>query len=311
MRVIVVGSLAYDRIMNFPGLFKDHILPNKIHVLNVSFTLSKFQEEFGGCAGNIAYNLALLGERPVIFSSAGKDFGKYREWLKSKKVDVSHIKIINRELTATAHIITDQSDNQITGFYPGAMKYPANPIPKNWKNKSAIGIVAPGNLEDMVRFPQLFRQYKIPFIFDPSMSIPRLSKKDLLTGINGATVLIGNDYEMSLFKKKTGLNKRAVLQKVPLVITTKGPEGAVIDTAVQRFIIPPAKSNDQSDPTGAGDAFRAGLIKGLINEYPLEKTGKLAATVAVYTVEKYGTQTHRFNWDSVKKRYNKNFSEKL
>ncbi|MFH1597622.1 MAG: carbohydrate kinase family protein [Patescibacteria group bacterium] len=311
MRVIVVGSLAYDRIMNFPGYFKDNILPSKIHVLNVSFHLERFNEQFGGTAGNIAYNLALLGEKPVIFAAVGKDFGKYKQWLRSKKVDVSKIKTIDRELTATAHIITDKADNQITGFYPGAMKHSANTLPKSWKGKKAIGIVAPGNLQDMVRFPRLFKQYKIPFIFDPSMQIPRLSKKDLLSGIQGCTALIGNDYEMTMFLRKTGLNKRVLLEKVPLVITTKGPEGAVIDTAVQRFNIPPAKPENDSDPTGAGDAFRAGLIKGLINDYPLEKAGKLAATVAVYTVEKYGTQTHHYNWTSVRKRYQKNYKENL
>ncbi|MBU1149053.1 carbohydrate kinase family protein [Patescibacteria group bacterium] len=311
MKVFVVGSLAYDRIMNFPGYFKDHIIPSKIHILNVSFHLEKYNEEFGGTAGNIAYNLALLGEQPVIFATAGNNFGKYKDWLRSKKVDVSKIKIVDRELTATAHIITDQSDNQITGFYAGAMKYPANPLPRSFRNKKAMGIVAPGNMEDMVKFPKLFKQYNIPYIFDPSMQIPRLSKQELISGIKGCSVLIGNDYEMQMLMKKTGLNKRVLLSQVPLVVTTKGPKGSVIDTAVQRFVIPPAQPANQSDPTGAGDAFRAGLIKGLINDYPLEKIGKLASTVAVYTVEKYGTQTHRFNWASVKKRYNKNFKENL
>jgi len=231
--------------------------------------------------------------------------------LKKNKVDVSKIKEVKRELTATAHIITDKADNQITGFYPGAMKYSADPLPKSWKAKKAIGIVAPGNLEDMVKFPKLFYQYKIPFIYDPSMQIPSLSKKDLLSGIKGCTALIGNDYEQSMFLKKTGLNKRVLLEKVPLVITTRGPKGAIIDTSVQRFHIPPAKPDNQSDPTGAGDAFRAGLIKGLIEDLPLEKVGRLGATVAVYTVEQYGTQTHKFNWAKVKKRYKNNYQETI
>jgi adenosine kinase len=310
MKVLVVGSLAYDRILDFPGYFRDNILPQKIHLINISFHVDRLTENFGGTAGNIAYNLTLLGEKPSVFAAVGKDFGRYRTWLLKHRIDITGLRKVKNEYTACAHIITDQADNQITGFYPGAMRWPSRlKIPV--KPKETLAIVAPGNIEDMVTYPKIFFKRKIPFIFDPSMQIPRLTCSQLLSGLKGCAALIGNDYEQSMFLKKTGNDKKKLLKRVPVVITTRGARGTLIETTDRRYLIPPARPDNELDPTGAGDAFRAGLIAGISRGYSLERAARLGSVVAVYTVEKYGTQTHQFSWASIKKRYYLNYHEKL
>lgn len=310
MKIAVSGSLAYDRIMDFPGNFADHILPEKIHVLNVSFCTETFREGFGGTAGNIAYNLKLLGEEPVIISQAGSDFIKYEKWLRRNKIGFSSIKNVKNDLTASAYIITDQNDNQITGFYPGAMKQESKYDISKIK-KANYFIISPGNKEDMMNSVKVARKLKIPYIFDFGQQIAILSRAELIKGILTAKIIIANDYEIDLMLKKTGLTKKKILDKIDLLITTLGPKGSLFETKKKRIKIPIAKPKNISDPTGAGDAYRAGLIKGIIMNYPLEKVGRLAALVSIYTVEKYGTQTHHFTWSDLSKRYYKNFKEKL
>lgn len=310
MKIAVSGSLAYDRIMNFPGFFKDHILPKKIHVLNVSFCTSTFREGFGGTAGNIAYNLKLLNEEPIIISQAGSDFIKYEKWLRKNKISSSLIKKYKNDLTASAYIITDQNDNQITGFYPGAMKQESKYDVHKIK-KARYFIISPGNKKDMMNSVKVAVARKIPFIFDFGQQIAILTRTELIKGVMGAKIVIANDYEIELMLKKTGLTKKKILAKIDLLVTTLGPKGSLFEVNERRIKIPIARPLNTSDPTGAGDAYRAGLIKGLIMGYPLEKVGRLAALVSVYSVEKYGTQTHTFNWQSLSKRYYKNFKEKL
>jgi adenosine kinase len=311
MKILVSGSLAYDRIMDFDGRFKDHILPHKIHVLNVSFYVEKFRQSFGGTAGNIAYNLALLGEKPIIISTYGSDFSEYKKWCKRHRMDISQAKKIKNVLTASAYIITDQSDNQITGFFAGAMLKSNGPVPKKLLGKSSLAVIPPGNLTDMKKYPTQYKKTKTSYIYDPGQQITVLSKKDLLSGLTGAKVFISNDYELALVLKKTGLALNRLLKRVELVVTTKGEKGSVIWTRNKKCRIPPAKPKNTSDPTGAGDAYRAGFIKGLVAGYPLPKAGRLGAVVSVYTVEKYGTQTHRFTWKELQRRYYQNFKERL
>ena len=311
MSIIVSGSLAYDRIMNFPGLFKDNILPEKIHILNVSFTVSDLRQNFGGTAGNIAYNLALMGERPIVASAAGNDFSPYKKWLQKSGVITNFIKIAKNLPTACANIITDMSDNQITGFYGGAMFVKAGKIPTKILKKTTIAIVAPGNINDMADYSSQFRQARIPYIFDPGQAIPALSGRILRQCASGAKIFISNDYELSLVLKKTGWTKKQLLDKIEILVTTFGDQGSVFETRGKKIYIPIAKPKKILDPTGAGDAYRSGLIKGLIKKYPLAKIGRLAALVAVYTVEAYGTQTHKFSWKSLSERYRDNFKEKL
>ncbi len=304
--ILVCGSLAYDRIMDFPGYFRDHIMPEKVHILNLSFTVNDVKQGFGGTAGNIAYNLSLLGERPTILGVGGEDFGKYLAWLKQNNIDVAQIKIDKSCLTAGAYIMTDRADNQIAGFYPGS-KTPQTPLIRGAK----IAIVAPDYIARMLKYVKIFKQKKVPYIFDPGQQIISLKDKDLKSAINGAKVLIGNDYEIELILKRLGLNLEKLAKLVEILVVTKGGSGSEIYNQGKILKIPPAKPKNLSDPTGAGDAYRAGLIKGMLMHWPLEKCGRLAGLVAVYTVEKYGTQTHRFTWKELEKRYKFNFGEKL
>jgi adenosine kinase len=308
--ILVTGSLAYDRIMDFPGKFEDQILPEKIHILNVSFTINRLKESFGGTAGNISYNLSLLGEKPILATSVGADFSKYKEWLEKNKIDTQQIKLDKKELTASAYIITDQNDNQITGFYPGSKDISCCRALKKIK-KIDLAIISPDCKERMLEFVRIFKANKVPYIFDPGQQITSFSAKELLFAINSAHVLIGNDYEIEFILKKLKLDLEKIRKLVNIVVITKGAEGSEIYNQEKKIKIPSAKPKNTSDPTGAGDAYRAGFIKGLINGWTIEKIGKFAGLVAVYTVEKYGTQTHRFTWKELGKRYRENFKEEL
>jgi len=296
--------------MNFPGRFSDHILPDKIHILNVSFTLNRLAESFGGTGGNIAYNLALLGERPKLFGAAGADFEKYADWLKSNQVDIKNVKIADNELTASAYIMTDRGDNQITGFYGG----PKNKLSlklKTGAGNNSLAIISPDAVARMVEYVKIFKRSKIPYIFDPGQQITSLNPKGLNLAVKSAKVLIGNDYEVELILKKLNLKKQALTKLVEILIITKGEKGSEIYSQNKKIIIPAAKPRVVLDPTGAGDAYRAGFIKGLVMGWDLERCGRLGAVTAVYTVEKYGTQTHKFNWSELAKRYRANFHENL
>jgi len=312
MKVLVSGSLAYDRIMNFDDHFKNHILPEKVHILNVSFTVDNFSENFGGTAGNIAYNLSLLGFEPVVLATAGDDFTPYKDWLIKNKINVDFIKEFKEEKTSAAYIITDKDDNQITSFFLGALKNSHTPKVDTIINDEEVwAIVAPGKSEDMIHFCKQYQKLDIPYIFDPGQAVPVLSKEDLILGISGAKVFISNDYELELVLNKTGFSLDDIKNRVELLVTTKGPKGSLIYKNKKIYSIPPAKPENDSDPTGAGDAYRAGLIKGLVENQPIEKIGRLAGLISVYTVEKYGTQTHKFDWRKLQKRYKENFNEEL
>ncbi|MBU0598270.1 carbohydrate kinase family protein [Patescibacteria group bacterium] len=311
MNILVSGSLAYDRIMNFDGCFKEHILPDKIHVLNVSFNVEKFRQSYGGTAGNIAYSLTLLGENPIVLSAYGNDFDGYKAWCMKNNINIKFCRSVANVATGSVYIITDKDDNQIAGFFVGAMKNTSLTPPAKFFGKSTIGIVSPGNVVDMRKYPQLYKKTKTPYIFDPGQQLPALSQRDLISGIQGSMALITNDYELVYILNKMRLSMKDLLSMSDMVVNTKGDKGSAIITKDKKFIIPPAKPKNTSDPTGAGDAYRAGFIKGLINGYPLPKVGRLAAVVSVYTVEEYGTQTHKFTWAELQKRYYQNFREKL
>ncbi|MDD4901190.1 MAG: carbohydrate kinase family protein [Patescibacteria group bacterium] len=329
--ILVCGSIVYDRIMNFPGKFSDHILPDKVHILNVSFTLDKMHESFGGTGGNIAYNLALLGERPTLFGAAGSDFEKYADWLKRHRVDISNVKIINDAATASCYIMTDRADNQIAGFYPGSKGPLSQPFPRflrrgrkeraissparNERGRDGEGavlaIVSPDLIARMIEYVKMFKRLKVPYIFDPGQQITSFSAEQLVWASRGARVLIGNDYEIELILQKTHLKRAALEKMAAALIITKGEQGSEIYAAGEKIMIRPAKPKVVLDPTGVGDAYRAGLIKGLAEGWSWEKCGRLAAVTAVYTVEKYGTQTHSFTWQELEKRYEENYGEKL
>lgn len=310
MKILVSGSVAYDKIMNFPGYFKDHILPDKIHNINVSFFIDSVNENFGGTAGNIAYNLALLDEKPTVFSAVGNDFTPYKKWLLEHKIDLNDLTFIDSDKTALATIITDKADNQISSFCPGAMLSPSTIEYKNEFNDS-LAIIAPGLMEDMVYFSKFYTKNKIPYIFDPGQQIPVLDATDLKYCIKNAKIFISNDYELSMVSKKTNYNENDILNKVEILVTTLGEQGSVIKTKDKILKIKSAKPKSITDPTGAGDAYRAGFIKGLINYWPLQTTGEFAGVISCYAIENHGTQNHKFNFDQTKKRYKENFNKPL
>lgn len=310
-RIAVSGSLAYDQIMDFPGKFADHILPEQIHNLNLSFFLRSCRQSFGGTAGNIAYNLGLLQERPTILGVAGQDFLNYRQWLQRRGVDLTWIRTVATERTAAAYIITDQSDNQIAAFYPG-------PLPKNYARsaaqhlpKIAIAIIAPDDKDRMLAYARVYQAKKVPYIFDPGQALIAFTAPELRQALAGAQVLIGNDYEIKLILDKLAAQPQHLTKMVDILIITKGAQGSEIYQGNEKIVIKPAKPKNICDPTGAGDAYRAGLIKGLIKGYNLKTCGQLASLTAAYTVEKFGTQTHKFTLVEFQRRYKENFGEKL
>ena len=307
MNIIVSGSLAYDRIMDFPGYFSEHILPEKIHVLNVCFQVNGIKEKFGGTAGNITYALALMGEKPLISATIGRDYHGYFEWLTKNGISTQHIKIIEDELTASAYITTDQADNQITGFNPGAMKYSSSLDFDKVNPKETIIIISPGNLEDMVTYPRFCKAKGIDYLFDPSQSLPMLDAKDLVQAIEGCRILISNDYELDLIMSKTGLSKEALLRKAKAIIITMGEMGSRVCTQNGEISIPAVKPKKVEDPTGAGDSYRGGLISGLARGNDITECAKMGSVCASFAVECYGTQGYRFSPEEFKERFERGY----
>ncbi|MBI5405173.1 MAG: carbohydrate kinase family protein [Candidatus Kerfeldbacteria bacterium] len=312
-RVLVSGSIAYDRIFSFPDRFRNFILPSKLHVLNVSFTVSDVRESFGGTGGNIAYSLRLLGVPVSLIGSVGDDFAAYQAWLKRHGVDLSAVRTIDNRRTAAAYMITDQDDNQIAAFQPGAMEDASLPLEQlRLAEKSAeLAILSPGNTKMMVALGQRFARKKLPFIFDPGQVIPVLSRAELRLLLKLCSGFISNDYELDLTAKRSGLSPEKIRQRLPFVITTLGAKGASLTTGRTRLKIRAAVPANTIDPTGAGDAFRSGLIAGLVRGASLPLAVKMGAVASVYTVEKQGTQTHQYTLAEYTRRFRRNFSDSL
>lgn len=305
MSIHLSGSVAFDRIMTFPGQFEDHIVPEKLHILNVCFLIDRIEEKRGGTAGNIAYNLALLGEKPCIYSAVGKDFRGYDQALESMGVSLAGIRRLEETFTACAYITTDKKGNQITGFSPAAMNTPCDPAFHPRPEAGDWAVVSPGNVEDMRALPALYRAHGTPYIFDPGQQVPALTPEALLEGLTGAAALIGNDYEMEMIRKKVGLDRVGLLEKVGYVLTTFGDAGSEVmrrDWEKPRHIAA-VKVNGVADPTGAGDAYRAGLVKGLHAGLDMETSAEMGAVCASFCIEKYGTQEHSFTRETFVRRY--------
>ena len=311
MQLYVSGSLALDRIMNFPGKFADHILPDKIHILNVCFLVDGMSEYFGGTAGNIAYNLALLGEKPLILGCAGKDFAPYAARLTNLGLSLSGIRTVADQFTAGAYITTDQSDNQITGFNPGAMRERCGyKFPKK-HDGAVMAIISPGNVQDMVELPEYFKQAGIPYIFDPGQQITALTGAQMVQAISGSYALCTNDYELELVMKATGLSRAELLTRTGALVTTLGDQGSVIAEGTKETRVPAVKVDKALDPTGAGDAFRAGLLKGLRLGQSLSEAAALGSVCAAYCVEQRGTQEHSFSLDAFNEQLNEHFGRTI
>jgi adenosine kinase len=292
-RALVCGSVAYDTIMVFRDRFANHILPDKIHMLNVAFLVPELRREFGGCAGNIAYNLKLLGDVAYPMATVGRDFGPYREWLRESGVPGDHIRVIESELTAQAFITTDLDDNQITAFHPGAMQHShANSVAD--ARDIAVGIVAPDGREGMIRHAAQFAAARIPFIFDPGQGLPMFGGAELEQFIAAASWVTVNEYEWQLMQQKTGWTARELTQRVAALIVTRGAAGSTIYTRAAEFAIPAAPARAVVDPTGCGDAYRAGLLHGLLHGLDWPTTGHIASLMGAIKIESRGTQNHRF-----------------
>ncbi len=289
--------MAYDRIMDFPEYFSDHILPDKIHVLNVSFQVNGVTENFGGTAGNIAYALRLMGESPVISATIGHDTTRYFNWLEQNNISSRNIKIIETEFTAGAYITTDKANNQITGFNPGAMKYSSELDFDTLDPEDTLLIASPGNLDDMINYPKICNERGITCIFDPGQALPALQPEPLADAITCSSMLIVNDYEFDMIMNKTGLSKASLLERAGTTIITLGEHGSKLYTEDEEITIAAAKATKVTDPTGCGDAYRGGLISGIIAGKNLAESARLGSVCASFAVECYGTQVYSFTAD--------------
>ncbi|MCA1765131.1 MAG: carbohydrate kinase family protein [Desulfobulbaceae bacterium] len=306
MHALICGSFAFDNIMVFHDRFKNHILPDKVHILNVSFLVPEMRREFGGCAGNIAYNLNLLGGNALPMGTVGEDFGLYEAWINKCGIRRDHVKRIDRTFTAQAFVTTDLDDNQITAFHPGAMNYAH-------ENKVAdaadvtIGIVSPDGRDGMIQHASQFAEANIPFIFDPGQGLPMFDGDDLLRFIEQATWLTVNDYEWQLIQDRTGLSAEQVAERLKALIVTRGGEGSRIWTGGKKIEVPVARVSAMEDPTGCGDAYRAGILYGLMNDLDWETTGRLAALMGAIKIEKPGTQNHFLETAAIAERFKDEF----
>ncbi len=310
MSALICGSYAYDTIMVFHDKFKNHILPDKVHMLNVSFLVPDMRREYGGCAGNIAYNLKLLGGTPLPMATVGSDFDPYANWMDRCNIPRSHIKVYTSTFTGQAFITTDEDDNQITAFHPGAMSLSHENKVTDAEGVS-IGIVSPDGRDGMIEHAGQFAEADIPFIFDPGQGMPMFTGEDLLRFTEQATWITLNDYEAQLFEDRTGLSPHEIAERVEALIITRGSEGSHIYTREHRLEIPAAPVSAINDPTGCGDAYRAGLLYGLMNDMDWESTGRIASLLGAIKIERHGTQNHQFTRDEFEHRFKKAFDRSL
>jgi len=294
MSALICGSFAYDSIMVFPDQFKNHILPDKVHMLNVAFLVPELRREFGGCAGNIAYNLKLLGDEPLAMGTVGNDFSPYADWMDKHAISRQHVHIKDEQYTAQAFITTDMDDNQITAFHPGAMNL-AHETAVAEADGVKLAIVAPDGRDGMIQHAQQLFDANIPFIFDPGQGLPMFNGEELLKFAKQATYIALNDYEAQLFQDRTGLTAEEIANYVDALIITRGSEGSYIYTNGKRLDIPCAKASAVTDPTGCGDAYRAGLIHGILHGKDWETTGRIASLMGAIKIAQHGTQNHSFS----------------
>ncbi len=299
--VLVSGSLAYDHIMDFPGLFKDHFIADKLHNINVSFNIESYAENFGGTAGNVAYSLHLLGVESRILSTVGNDFARYRDYLTKLGINTDAVHVNKDTVTAAAYIMTDQGDNQIAAFHAGALatSYGANVPIQDGK----LAIISAGCIDDMRMLPDVYRGNGITYLFDPGQAISALSAHDLRGGITDAHTVFTNDYEFAMMSIKTGWKEEDVVKAAQVLVITLGERGSRVITKEGETAIGAVRATELRDPTGAGDAYRAGYIKGLMLNLPIPECAQLGSTVAAYAVESYGTQSHHFTPVEIQERY--------
>jgi adenosine kinase len=310
MSALICGSFAFDNIMVFQDQFKNHILPDKIHILNVSFLVPQLRREFGGCAGNIAYNLKLLGGEPIPMGAVGIDFAPYAQWMDTCGINRQHVRVVENTMTAQAFITTDLDDNQITAFHPGAMEQ-AHLNEVRDAAGVTLGIVAPDGRQSMIEHARQFVEAGIPFIFDPGQGLPMFNGDDLKQFIMQATYVTVNDYESELMQERTGWTLAEIAQHVQALVVTRGGEGSILYRSHDTLDIPAAKPAQLRDPTGCGDAYRAGLLYGLLNRLDWAVTGRIASLMGAIKIEHAGTQNHRFTRMEFAARFEREFGMPL
>lgn len=310
MTALICGSIAYDTVMVFDGRFREHILPDRIHVLNVAFLVPGLRRNFGGCAGNIGFNLQLLGGEGRIMGTVGHDFGPYRGWMRDNGLALDHVLEIPEEYTAQAYITTDLDANQITAFHPGAMNHAArNRVPDDRGYR--IGMVSPESRDGMIGHAEQFAAAGIPFLFDPGQGLPMFGGEELRRFVDLASWVAVNDYEGSLLVDRTGWSLEDVAKRVKALVVTRGGEGSRIWAGGRTFEVPAARVARIADPTGCGDAYRAGLLFGLERGLDWETTGRVASLMGAVKIEHHGTQNHRFTFGDFEARYRESFGSAL
>jgi adenosine kinase len=310
MNILLTGSIAYDYLMYFPGYFRDYILPDRLDSISLSFLVESMVRRRGGTAPNIAYTLALLGERSRVLATVGEDFEEYRMWLESKGVDTSAIRVIPGEYTASFFANTDRSNAQIASFYPGAMAH-AGDLSLHQLNgeRPDLVMISPNDPKAMVRYVEECKQLGIPYLFDPSQQIPRLDGEDLRAGVEAALALFVNDYELGMIEKRTGMTLADVLERTHFAVITRGEYGATIYADGEQTSIPAVAPKNIVDPTGVGDAFRGGFLKGFSQGWDWETCGRLGALAAAYCLEQEGPQGHAYTRAEFVSRYRRHFDD--
>jgi adenosine kinase len=306
MRIIVTGSIAYDYLMSFPGRFSEHLLPDHLKRVSLSFLVDSMDKRRGGCAPNIAYTLALLGERPTLMGTAGQDFDEYRQWLESAGVDASLVKQVPAKFTASFFCSTDRDGNQIASFYTGAMAH-ASELSFAEAGPCDLTIISPNDPTAMVEYARECRQAGIPYIYDPSQQVARMGGEDIKAGVVGAHIVICNDYEFAIIREKTGMDEAAMLEHATAVVVTKGEKGASIMLSGGAIEIPAVPPTAIVDPTGVGDAFRGGFMKGLAIGAGFEVCGRIGSVAAAYALEHMGGSSHSYTRDQFTARYAEHF----
>ncbi len=309
MNVVVTGSLGFDYIMDFSGRFADRIMPENIHKISLAPLVDTLNKQFGGTAGNIAYSLKLLGMVPLIQSCGGNDFAPYQKFLTSHKISTRYITIQKNVLTGTYFVVTDKDDSQIGAFYKGALADNKKLSLRTVKDVYDFVVISPNETKAMTQYVAACATLGKRYMYDPAFQISDFTPEQLRAGIENAAVVIGNDYEIDLMLQKLEITREELIVITPIVITTLGAKGSIIETRKESIHIKPAKVKNISDPTGAGDAFRAGFIAGYLRKYDLQICGQMGSVAAAYTVETYGTQTHTFTKKDFIKRYKENFGE--
>jgi adenosine kinase len=310
MDILITGSVAYDYLMTFPGLFKEQFLPERLEKISLSFLVDSMSRQRGGIAPNIAYTMALLGEHPRVMATVGEDFEEYRQALESKGVDTSLMQVIPGLYTASFFATTDQSNAQIATFYPGAMAVAAQQSLQDVQKRPNLVVVSPNSPEAMTKFAAECRELRIPYLYDPSQQILRLEGKELARDMEGAQFLFVNDYEFGLISKKTGFDITEMLHHVNVIVITRGKDGSTVYAAGKEYDIPVVKEVSIVDPTGVGDAFRAGFLTGYSRGWGWELCGQIGSLAATYCLEKKGTQNHTFTRLQFVKRFRQHFNDK-